>query len=247
MKKIACLLITTAALFLTSCATAGALVKNYITNPDSSLVDLNKEGYTVLGQVSGTGTIIANDKEINQEREALTAGIRPVKDIILEGDTLRYGYLNNTQYPVQTAEEKAVANATYNMIEQALYNDADAVICVKTRMSVIPFVNENGSRNIFNPKSTITAKISGIAIKIKDTGTGIKQGMGEQENLDPAATIKAQKNTEKKAEADAKAAEAKAKADAKAAAKAQEDQSAAAANTGDTQGQTAADQGSVSQ
>ena len=210
VKKIICILIPVAAIFLTSCATAGALVKTHMANPDSSLAAINQNDYIVLGQVSGTGTIIAADKEINQEREDLSAGQRPIKDIVLEGDTLRYGYLNNTSYSVQTAEEKALGNATYNMIEQALYNNADAVICVKTRMSVIPVISGSGSRNMFTPKSKITAKVTGIAVKIKDTGTGIKNGAGEQEDLDPAATIKTQKEAEKTAETAAKAAEQKA-------------------------------------
>ncbi|MCK9170322.1 MAG: hypothetical protein M0P01_07895 [Treponema sp.] len=204
MKKIICILLPVAAVFLTSCATAGALVKTHIANPDSTLAALNQNDYIVLGQVSGTGTIIAADKEITQERETLSAGQRPAKDIILEGDTLRYGYLNNTSYPVQTAEEKALGNATYNMIEQALYNNADAVICVKTRMSVIPVINGNGSRNMVSPKSKITVKITGIAVKIKDTGTGIKDGTGDQEDLDPEATIKAQKEAEKNSAAESK-------------------------------------------
>jgi hypothetical protein len=206
MNKIICLLIPVAAVLLTSCATAGALVKTHMANPDNSLAALNRDDYIVLGQVSGTGTITAADKEIRQEQEDLSTGQRPVKDIVLEGDTLRYGYLNDISYTVQTAEEKALGNATYNMIEQALYNNADAVICVKTRMSVIPVISGNGSRNMFTPKSKITAKVTGIAIKIKDTGTGIKNGAGEQEDLDPAATIKAQKEAEKTAEQKAKAA-----------------------------------------
>jgi hypothetical protein len=203
MKKRISLLLAAGTLLLTSCATAGAFVKTHIANPDSSLAAVSKDEYVILGTVSGTGTIVAPDKEIIQEREALSAGVRPDKDIILEGDTRRYGYLNDPSYAVQTAEEKAVANAVYNMIEQALFNGADAVICVKTRTSIIPVVNENGSRNVFNPKSRISANVSGIAVKLKDQGTGIKEGLGPQEDLDPAGTLKAQKAAAKKAAADA--------------------------------------------
>ena len=218
MKKLICIILSAAVLILTSCATAGAMVKTHIPNPDDSSAPLNKDDYVVLGTVSGTGYVIASDKEINSERKAAAEGLRPVHDIILEGDTLRYGYLNNYAYPFQTAEEKAVANATYTMIETALFNGADAVVYVTTRVSIIPVVNKDGGRNFFNPQSKITAKISGIAVKLKDRGTGIQTGAGEQENLDPAAAIKIKREAEKEAAAEAKAAAEKEKADQSAAA-----------------------------
>jgi hypothetical protein len=231
MKKLISIILSAAVLILTSCATAGAMVKTHIPNPDDSSAPLNKDDYVVLGTVSGTGYVIASDKEINAERKAAAEGLRPVHDIILEGDTLRYGYLNNNAYPFQTAEEKAVANATYNMIETALFNKADAVLYVTTRVSIIPVVNKDGRRNFFNPQSKITAKISGIAVKLKDRGIGIQTGTGEQEDLDPAAAIKIKREAEKEAEA---AAEAKAAAE-----KEKADQSAEAAEDNTTASDTA--------
>jgi hypothetical protein len=228
MKKLICIILFAAGFVLTSCATAGAMMKTHIPNPDDSSAPLNKDEYIVLGTVSGTGYVIASDKEINTERKAASEGVRPVHDIILEGDTLHYGYLNNHAYPFQTAEEKAVANATYNMIETALFNEADAVVYVTTRVSIIPVVNKDGGRNFFNPQSKITAKISGIAVKLRDRGTGIQPGTGEQENLDPAAAIK-QKNKAEKDAADKAAAEAKAATE-----KAKAAQSAAAAKDNTT-------------
>jgi hypothetical protein len=228
MKKLICMTLFAAVLILTSCATAGAMVKTHIPNPDDSSAPLNKDEYIVLGTVSGTGYVIASDKEINSERKAASEGLRPAYDIILEGDTLRYGYLNDRAYPFQTAEEKAVANATYNMIETALFNGADAVVYVANRVSIIPVVNKDGSRNLFNPQSKITAKISGIAVKLRDRGTGIQPGTGEQENLDPATAIKMKKEAEKEAAAKT-AAEAKASAE-----KAKAAQSAAAAKDNTT-------------
>lgn len=209
MKKLIIVLSALSAFVFASCSTMPLTqVNDTIAGPEMDFAKLNRDDYIVLGKVSGKGSIIASDSQISSERKNRLSGSRPSSNVTLKGDTLRYGYLNEEQFPVHTAEEKAVANAMYQMIELAEYNDADAVIFVTTRVTIVPEPQPNAFANVFKHESRINAVVSGLAVKIKDNGTGIKQGIREQEDLDPVGTAKARK-AESDAQAKAAAAQAK--------------------------------------
>lgn len=188
-----------------SCASGTvAAVDTSINGQDISVTSLNRSDYTILGYVSGEGSVIASDKVIAKER----LGIRPVKRLQLENDTFRYGFTGTEHPAIMTVQETAIANAMYKMIKQAESNGADSVAFIQTRVSIIPKISSSGHQDYFNPESTVTAKVTGIAIKIKSETPSLQLApVSECEDLDPAATFKYEKaNSEKtmreKAEAD---------------------------------------------
>jgi len=164
MKKSMLLaLLFSAVLFLSGCTTApvSSVVAN-INNPSLGFSDLPPEAYTILGRVSGTGSV-----SYNQIKKVYT------------GDTLNYGYLGfmgnagrltsstkkifgiiSTQSTTVTTPrdqyEMADSNAVYAMIMEAKALGADAIIFV-TR------VNEN---TISKDTITCNSTVSGLAVKL---------------------------------------------------------------------------------
>lgn len=232
MKKVFYSFTLGSILVLASCASSGiAAVDATLNKQDISVSSLNRSDYTILGYVSGEGSIVASDKQIMRER----SGIRPLKRMIMKNDTFRYGYINDYKPAAMTVEETAVANAMYKMIKQAETNGADTVAFVQTHISIIPEITDNGTQNFLDPESTVTAKVTGIAIKIKSEVPALQPApVAEPEDLDPAATYKFEKANAEKIAREKADAEAEAHRKAIIEQKEKEAQEAAAANVTET-------------
>lgn len=193
-------------ILISSCASGGiAAVDSTLDKQDISVPSLNRSDYVILGYVSGEGSIVASDKQIMRDR----SGLRPSKRMLLQNDTFRYGYISDYKPAAMTVEETAVANAMYKMIKQAETNGADTVAFVQTHISIIPKITDNGKQSFFNPQSTVTAKVTAIAIKIKSEVPALQPApIAEPEDLDPAATFKLEKANAEKAAREKAAAEA---------------------------------------
>ena len=139
-----------------------------VANPSIGFAPLSPEHYTVLGPVSGTGSVSykSNTREYS-------------------GDTMKYGSLGDlsaigsirtenvygglwgnrvigTRSVVVTpanAREMAIGNATYALIEKAKALNADAVIFVTTSVEA----SGDAKTNV----TTTNATVNGIAIKLK--------------------------------------------------------------------------------
>jgi hypothetical protein len=184
-------IITAAALTMGSCATAGVTgVRTTINEQDIRIESLARTDYTILGKVSGEGSVIAPDKLLAREE----TGMRPLKSTMVKNDTLRYGFLGNQEPGYMTVTEKAIANATYAMIKQAEANGADSVAFVTTRVSVVPKLTDKGRQDMLIPESTVTAKVTAVAIKIKaENQTLLSAPAEEPEDLNPATVFKLNK------------------------------------------------------
>lgn len=205
MKKVLALIASIAsATIIMSCASSGiAAVDTTINEQNIDITSMKREDYIILGYVSGEGSIVASDKLIANQR----SGTLPTRRMNLKNDTFRYGYTSSIKPYAMTVEETAIANATYKMIKQAETNGADTVAFVQTHVSIIPKLTEKGKQSFFDPESTVTAKVTGIAIKIKNEVPALQPApVSEAEDLDPVATFKYQKtNAEKLAREKAEA------------------------------------------
>ena len=159
-----------------SCATMQSQT-HFIHNPVMEFAPLVFSDYTILGRVSGTGSVVEH--------------IRFAGNNTFTGDTGRYGSLGSlTQdgsivhetvtlfeggkripFDVRvpflrrsrptTARDIAISNATYVMIERANMLSADAIIFVTTS------IQTTGS---LNPRTTTAnATVSGIAVRLNTT------------------------------------------------------------------------------
>jgi hypothetical protein len=168
------ILVTVLGINMTSCATSQSQTQ-FVHNPVIEFAPLTFSDYTVLGRVSGSGSVVEH--------------IRLIGSNTFIGDTGRYGSLgaltqygsmvhesvtvfegggristNNIRIPFlsrsrpTTARDIAISNATYSMIEMANMLNADAVIFVTTSVQTI------GS---LSPR-TITANVTvnGIAVRL---------------------------------------------------------------------------------
>ena len=177
MKKLSLIIfVLVFGLSIASCATSQSQTQ-FIHNPVIGFAPLAFSDYTVLGRVSGSGTVVEHIKLIGNNT--------------FTGDTGRYGSLGElTQYGSMvhdtvtvfeggnkipfdvrvpffrrsrptTARDIAISNATYVMIDRANMLNADAVIFVTTSVQTI------GS---FNPRTiTSTVTVNGVAIRLNSS------------------------------------------------------------------------------
>ena len=127
-------------------------------------VSLNSDEYIILGRVSGTASVSAPKKAFERERKSLATARQPEFVTVLRGDTGNYGFIGESLKETMSSTEKAVALATYDMLDTARYNKADALLCVTREVAV----ESSGT------KSIITATVSGVAVRLKTPATVLK-------------------------------------------------------------------------
>ncbi len=151
-------------IFATGCATEPSRTSSAnISSPDISLAPLEREHYTVIGTVSGRGSVTRNETngEItgDSERYGYTGGL-PGPDADSPATPTFIGIpLGSGQVDMPTPEgasAKSRANAAYEMIMEARAIDADAVIFV----TMTEEVNSDGD------ETTYTVETRGRAIRI---------------------------------------------------------------------------------
>lgn|GEM_PF-1073482 len=162
------------AVFLTSCQTAPAQsLSNVIHNPVMQFTALTPSDYTVLGRVSGSGTVIHNtltnrfSGDVNKHGSlnilglegTLSHGTVDVGAIARGAGSGRLQVPQTQRAAPPSARDIAIGSATYGMIEKANLLNADAVIFVTTSIEAVS--------DIVNRTITTTAVVSGLAIKIK--------------------------------------------------------------------------------
>lgn len=150
------------ALLGVSCTSTNIQTTNASIQPATlDLGSLPRDQYIIIGKVSGEGIIVANNRDIQREAKKKAIEEPVFNEAQASGDNGRYGFLGQPNTNM-TILEKAVAMATYKMIQAAQYNGADTVIYVNTTTTIIP-----KGHSLFSSKSTVTAKVTGLAVKIK--------------------------------------------------------------------------------
>jgi len=138
-----------------------------IANPYVGIAPLGPENYTVLGHVSGNGSVSYNSRNNEYTGDTLKYGslgdlgsIGHVSNVTTSSGP--WGLNTTTQSVVNTpsnSREMAIGNATYDLIEKAKAMGADAIIFVTTSIEA----TAEASTRI----STSIVTMSGIAIKLK--------------------------------------------------------------------------------
>lgn len=156
-------------LSMTSCRTASPNVNATtmnIANPGVGIAPLTPDDYTVLGPVTGTGSVSFNSRTGVYTGDTLKYGslgdlgsVGHISNVTSSGFM---GLMQSTQSVVNTpsnSRDMAIGNATYALIERAKAMGADAVIFVTTSVE--------SSGNAQNNTTATNATVSGIAIKLK--------------------------------------------------------------------------------
>ncbi|MBP5251073.1 MAG: hypothetical protein J6Z17_01510 [Treponema sp.] len=150
-----------------SCASAKNEIVAVIPEAKLDLGAMPRDSYIILGQVSGESSLLASPADIERADKNRALDIREYNTYSLIGDTGKYGFVGNVNNNMSVTE-KAVALATYKMIDVARYNGADAVVFVNSTVSI---TKGEG----FMADSTVKAKTTGIAVKLKaDKGVVIE-------------------------------------------------------------------------
>ena len=156
MKKIALCFLSCAVFLLASCASAPKL-SNISKFPEIEPDSLSADRYIVLGEVSGESVFVVNTEDLSKEKQNAYSEEPKYYVPVIKADDGNYGFIGKEISSDLTIQERAIAAAEYKLIELARYNNADAVICVKTDSKIQP----SGASTL------ITTKVSGLAIKIK--------------------------------------------------------------------------------
>ena len=139
-----------------------------MASPGIDFAPLSSEDYTVLGAVSGTGSVSYNSNTREYTGDTLKYGSFGSLSSIgsIRTENVYGGLWGNkivgTRSVVITpanAREMAIGNATYALIERAKALNADAVIFVTTSIET--------SGDSANYTTSTKATVSGIAIKLK--------------------------------------------------------------------------------
>ena len=118
---------------------------------------------------------------INKQIQSEATGLQVYNKYEVSGDSGKYGFINSNIDTNMSIIDKAIAMATYKMIQAAKYNNADTVIYVTTTTTIVP-----NTYKAFSKESFVIAKVSGLAVKIKtDSNVQVKiPSVSEQEKID---------------------------------------------------------------
>ncbi len=125
---------------------------------EETQVSLNRDQYTIIGRITESATVIASNSAIKREVKNYATGIKEINKASLKGDDGNYGFIGSNIPSNMSVKERAIALATYKLLNVAKYNNADALIYVTQDISV---KRESGA------KSSVTATVSALAVKVK--------------------------------------------------------------------------------
>ncbi|MCR5284057.1 MAG: hypothetical protein K6D95_00510 [Treponema sp.] len=163
MKKIVLLFTSLVGLLFVSCASAS--FRNLSTFPAIEPGSMPANRYIILGEVNGSSEIAVKTSDLTKEIKNDYSSFTEYLEVPVNGDIGKYGFIGKPAKRKLNVIERSVALAEYNLIQMAKYNEADAIICLKTTTEV----KAAGST------SRIITRVSGYAVKIKaDEGYEIK-------------------------------------------------------------------------
>lgn len=196
MKSKLCIaVVSAAALLCVSCASNN--LQSINATMKEATIDLGsfpRDQYIIIGQVSGEGKITVKNGTIVKEAKNKAMELPEYNNSSAIGDNGRYGFIGSNPNTNMTVMEKAVAIATYKMIQTAQLNGADTVLYVTTTTTTVP-----KSLSAFSNESIITAKVTGLAVKIKpNDGIKIKLPEPEEQVIKEVETPAADKATKAK-------------------------------------------------
>ncbi|MCH5291668.1 MAG: hypothetical protein J1D88_07955 [Treponema sp.] len=185
MKNIICFVSACLCTFVfASCATPLRTAVSTMPEAALDLGSLSRDQYIVVGTVAGEASVDVSSSDLKKDLEADLDEHSVGRSYKLKGDTGAYGFIG-TAKRTMTIEDRVIALATYKMIEMARCNQADAVLYVNTAIDIKDKKRTN----------TVTAKVTGIAIKLKPDSSEMLSLPSEQETVvveQPSTSIQAE-------------------------------------------------------
>lgn len=163
MKKTLTVLAGLFCLFFISCASNsfGSLCEFSVI--DSG--DLASGRYIVMGEVTASSYISMTNEEYNKLIKNEFAYDPQNISVKFENDTANYGFIGKPANIKLNVFERSEALAEYQLIQNAKYNEADALACFKSETTVSSDYH----------RTTVKTVVSGLAVKVKaDSGYTIK-------------------------------------------------------------------------
>ena len=135
-----------------------------MANPNA-VTEVPRGSYTVLGPVSGSGSVTHNTRSNTFTGDTFRYGslgsVSSSEQLESRTSSSFFGLVKTTETVVTvptSATERAIGNANYAMIDMARGMNADAIIFVNTTIST--------STNISASTVTTTANVSGVAVRL---------------------------------------------------------------------------------
>lgn len=185
MRKIVLVLAGACCMLFASCASTS--FSNFSEFPLIESGNLPSDRYIVMGTVSGASNLTMTAEEYNKliknefDYEPQNVQVKFVND---SGD---YGFIGKPVNIKMNVFERSVALAEYKMIQTAKHNQADAIYCLKSNISI-----EKNYKNII-----VKTVVTGYAVKIKpDTGYTIVVPDEEDQAPEPEAEAEDSEVTE---------------------------------------------------
>ena len=175
MKKILktlALAVSAAVLSFTAISCASTQPHTYRVMPEAQLDlgSLSRDQFIIVGQVSGTSSVTVKTADLTNDEKNFAYKESKWNNYTILGDNGNYGFVGKANTKNLTVQERAIALATYRMVETAQFNGADAVLYVQTTVNV-----EDAAASIMNNEKKIRVTVTGLAIKLKaDSGYEIK-------------------------------------------------------------------------
>ncbi len=169
MKKTLTVLAGLFCLFFISCASNsfGSLCEFPVI--DSG--DLASGRYIVMGEVTASSYISMTNEEYNKLIKNEFAYDPQNISVKFENDTATYGFIGKPANIKLNVFERSSALAEYQLIQNAKFNEADALACFKSETTVS---SDYGH-------TTVKTVVSGLAVKVKaDSGYTIKLPQPEE-------------------------------------------------------------------
>lgn len=173
MKKILPVIAGLFALLFVSCASNsfGSLCEFPLINSG----DLSSGRYIVMGEVSASNSITMSNEEYSKLIKNEFAYDPQNISVKFGNDTATYGFVGKPVNIKMNVFERSAALAEYELIQDAKFNEADALACFKSETNISSEHN----------RTTVTTTVSALAVKVKaDSGYSIK---ARPVNVEPEA------------------------------------------------------------
>lgn len=190
MKKILPAIAGLFGLLFVSCASNsfGSLCEFPLINSG----DLASGRYIVMGEVTASNSITMSNEEYAKLIKNEFAYDPQNLSVKFGNDTATYGFIGKPVNIKMNVFERSAALAEYELIQDAKYNEADALACFKSETTISSEHN----------RTTVTTTVSALAVKVKaDSGYSIKARPAAVEAAAPEVT-EAEAEADVDAEAD---------------------------------------------
>lgn len=154
MKKSIYVLFIIAVVLASSCSSVKTFSINRIRHVEPNIASASIDSFTILGEVSGSGTVNSNFQSQKEKKFVGDTGLYGTLDW---ADAIYLDLPKDSMPAPATPFDAALGNAIYNMIEEADKLKADVILFVRTKTQV---QEKKGVQEV-------SVTVRGVAAKLK--------------------------------------------------------------------------------